>query len=110
MSLIGQKAKKAFANKLDTKKKNKVLKKYLSLIEKEKNSIFFENKKDIKFAINKKLESNLVARLMLDSKKLNSIKQTIKNIINLKDPVDNVLESWKRPNKLLTKKFLSLLG
>ena len=110
MNLIGQRAKKALANKIDTKKKNKVLKKYLSLIEKEKNSIFFENKKDIKFAINKKLESNLITRLILDSKKINSIKQAIKNIINLKDPVDNVLESWKRPNNLLIKKVSIPIG
>ena len=110
MNTIGQKAKKAVINKIDTKKKNKVLKKYLNLIEKEKNSIFFENKKDVKFAINKKLKNNLVSRLILDSKKLDSIKQAIRNIISLKDPVDRVIEKWKRPNNLLIKKVSIPIG
>ena len=110
MNLIGKKAKKAITNIIDTKKKNKVLKKYLNLIEKEKNSIFDENKKDIKFALNKKLKDNLVQRLTLDSKKLNSIKQSIKDIIKLKDPVDRVLEKWKRPNNLLIKKVSIPIG
>ena len=110
MNLIGKKAKKAITNIIDTKKKNKVLKKYLNLIEKETNSIFNENKKDIKFAINKKLKENLVQRLTLDSKKLNSIKQSIKDIIKLKDPVDRVLEKWKRPNNLLIKKVSIPIG
>ena len=110
MNLIGQKAKKAVVNKIDSKKKNKILKKYLNLIEKEKNSIFYENKKDIKFAVDNKLKDNLIARLVLDSKKLNSIKQTIKNIINLQDPVDKVLAKWKRPNNLLIKKVSIPIG
>ena len=110
MNLIGKKAKKAITNIIDTKKKNKVLKKYLNLIEKEKNYIFNENKKDIKFATNKKLKDNLIQRLTLDSKKLNSIKQTIKDIIKLKDPVDRVLEKWKRPNNLLIKRVSIPIG
>ena len=110
MNLIGQKAIKAVINKIDSKKKNKVLRKYLTLIEKEKNSIFYENKKDIKFAVNNKLKDNLIARLVLNPKKLNSIKQTIKNIINLQDPVDKVLEKWKRPNNLLIKKVSIPIG
>ena len=110
MNLVGKKAKKAFANKIDTPKKNKVLKKYIDLIEKEKKSIFNENRKDIKFAISKKLKNNLIQRLILDSKKLNLIKQSIKNIIGLKDPVDNILEKWKRPNNLLIKKVSIPIG
>ena len=74
MNLIGQKAKKAVTNKIDSKKKNKILKKYLNLIEKEKNLILKENKKDVKLAINKKIKDNMIQRLILDHKKLNSIK------------------------------------
>ena len=45
MNLIGQKAKNAVINKIDSKTKNKVLQKYISLIEKNKNSIIRANKK-----------------------------------------------------------------
>ena len=39
MNLIGQNAKKASLEKINTKVKNKILKKYASLLDKEKNSI-----------------------------------------------------------------------
>ena len=110
MKLIGKKAKNAVINKIDSKTKNKVLQKYISLIEKNKNSIIRANKKDIKFAIKKKLKNNLIDRLSLNYTKLNSVKNTIKNIINLKDPIDNILEKWKRPNGLIIKRVSIPIG
>ena len=50
MSLIGQNAKKASLNKINNKIKNKVLKKYAFLLDKEKNSILKANTKDVKLA------------------------------------------------------------
>ena len=41
---------KSILEKINTKIKNNVLKKYVSLLDKEKNSIFRANAKDIKFA------------------------------------------------------------
>ena len=110
MNLIGQKAKNAVINKIDSKTKNKVLQKYISLIEKNKNSIIRANKKDIKFALKKKLKNNLIDRLSLNYTKLNSVKTAIKNIINLKDPIDNILEKWKRPNGLIIKRVSIPIG
>ena len=110
MNLIGQKAKNAVINKIDSKTKNKVLQKYILLIEKNKNSIIRANKKDIKFAIKKKLKNNLIDRLSLNYTKLNSVKNAIKNIINLKDPIDNILEKWKRPNGLIIKRVSIPIG
>ena len=110
MNIIGRKAKKAISKNINTKIKNKVLKKYITLIEKQKNLILQENKKDIRIAIEKKLKSNLVDRLILDSKKINYIIKAVKNIINLKDPIDNTLEKWKRPNGLTIKKVSIPIG
>jgi len=110
MKLIGQKAKNAVINKIDSKTKNKVLQKYISLIEKNKNSIIRANKKDIKFAIKKKLKNNLIDRLNLNYTKLNSVKNAINNIINLKDPINNILEKWKRPNGLIIKRVSIPIG
>ena len=110
MNLIGKNAKKAIQNKINTKTKNKVLKKYIFLIEKEKKSILRSNLKDIKFALKKKLNNNLIDRLILNSKKLNSMKQAVKNIIHLKDPIDNTLEKWTRPNGLIIKRVSIPIG
>ena len=100
MNFIGKKARKASSIKIKTEIKNKVLKKYVLLIDKEKNLILKENAKDIKISLKKKLKSNLIDRLTLNHKKLNIIKNSIKKIIKLKDPIDKKLEKWKRPNGL----------
>ena len=47
---IGKKSKKAFLNQVDAKKKNKVLKDYCILINKNKERILKENNKDVKNA------------------------------------------------------------
>ncbi len=97
---FGIKAKKAFSKKLNTKIKNKVLKDYHLLIYKNKKKIINQNKIDIKNAVKKKLDSNLIKRLHLDEKKILGIIKTIKNIIKLKDPTNITLEKWRRPNGL----------
>jgi glutamate-5-semialdehyde dehydrogenase len=100
MSLIGQKARKASLKKINTKVKNKVLKRYALLLDKEKNSIFKANIKDVKLALKKSLKNNLIDRLSIDEKKLINIKNSINKIAKLKDPIDNILEKWSRPNGL----------
>jgi len=100
MNLIGKNARKASLQKINTRTKNKILKRYASLLDKKKNSIIKANAKDIKFALKKKLKNNLIDRLTLDQKKLNNIKDSISKITKLKDPVDNILEKWSRPNGL----------
>tara|TARA_B110000211_G_scaffold176527_1_gene199484 strand:+ start:2001 stop:3239 length:1239 start_codon:yes stop_codon:yes gene_type:complete len=100
MNLIGQYARKAVLNKINTKTKNKILKRYASLLDKEKESIIKANQKDILFALNKGLKNNLIDRLTIDQKGLTNIKNSINKIVKLKDPVDNTLEKWSRPNGL----------
>ena len=100
MNSIGQNARKAILNKIDTQTKNKILKRYALLLDKEKNSIISANQKDIKFAKKKGLKNNLIDRLTIDDKKLVGIKKSIEKIVKIKDPVDYILEKWRRPNGL----------
>ena len=100
MNSIGQNARKAILNKIDTRTKNKILKRYVLLLDKEKNSIISANQKDIKFAKKKGLKNNLIDRLTIDHKKLVGIKKSIEKIVKIKDPVDYILEKWRRPNGL----------
>ena len=110
LNSIGQKAKKASLNKINSKTKNKVLNKFVNLIEKEKKNILNQNLKDTKFAKKNGYKENLIDRLVLNEKKLSLIKNSIKNIINLKDPVDNTLQKWRRPNGLFIKKVTIPIG
>ena len=107
---IGKRSKRAFITQLSTKKKNKVLKDYSLLIQKNKDLIIKENKKDIKNANKKKLKDNLIKRLYLDNKKILSITNSIKKIIRLKDPTNVVLEKWKRSNGLNISKVSIPIG
>ena len=110
MNLIGVKARKASEKKINTKVKNKVLSNYALLLDREKKSILRENKKDVKFAENKGLKKNLINRLLVDETKLRGIKDSIKKISKLKDPVNVTLEKWKRPNGLNIKRVSIPIG
>ena len=110
MNLIGQKARKASLKKINTKIKNKVLKKYALLLDKEKNFILKANTIDVKLALKKGLKNNLIDRLLIDKKKLNHIKNSINKIAKLKDPVDNILKKWSRPNGLKIKRVSIPVG
>ncbi len=107
---IGIKAKKASKIKIDSKNKNKVLKKFLNLIKKNKIKILKENSKDIKFAIKNNLPENLVDRLTLNQKKLEEMQASIQKIIKLGDPINKVIERWERPNGLIIKRVSTPIG
>ena len=110
MNLIGIKARKASEIKINTKIKNKVLNNYALLLDKEKQSILRQNKKDVKFAKNKGLKENLINRLLVDEIKLRGIRDSIKKISKLKDPVNVTLEKWSRPNGLNIKRVSIPIG
>jgi glutamate-5-semialdehyde dehydrogenase len=110
MNLIGQKARKVSLKKINTKIKNKVLKRYALLLDKEKNSIFKANIKDVKLALKKCLKNNLIDRLFIDQKRLTNIINSINKIAKLKDPIDNILEKWSRPNGLKIKRVSIPIG
>jgi len=107
---IGKKSKRAFIQKLSSKKKDKILNDYYYLINKNRKLIINENKKDIKNAIKKKIRKNLIQRLLLDNKKISIITSAIKKIIKLKDPTNKILERWKRPNGLNISKVSIPIG
>jgi len=107
---IGIKAKKASKIKIDSKNKNKVLKKFLNLINKNKKKILKENNKDIEFAIKNNLPENLIDRLTLNQKKLEEMQVSIQKIIKLGDPINKVIDKWQRPNGLIIKRVSTPIG
>jgi glutamate-5-semialdehyde dehydrogenase len=108
LKLIGHNARKAFLelNNLDSKKINKVLSTYNQLLLKNKKQILKENLKDIKFSTRK----HLVDRLMLNEKRIEGIRNSINDIIKFNNPLNKILEDWKRPNGLRIKKITTPIG
>ena len=107
---IDKNSKKVLKYRIDTKKKNNVLKEYCQLIKKNQNLLIKQNQKDLKNAKKKGLKTNQIKRLILDETKIIEIIRSIKKIIKLKDPTNQILEKWKRPNGLNISKVSIPIG
>tara|TARA_B110000211_G_C14008353_1_gene521906 strand:+ start:35 stop:1276 length:1242 start_codon:yes stop_codon:yes gene_type:complete len=105
---IGKNAKKAFED-LKTINHNRiksVLENYNKSLLINKQKIIRENQKDVKNVKRK----NLVDRLILNEKRIEGIRHSINEISKFKNPVGQILEAWKRPNKLNIKKISIPIG
>ena len=105
---IGKNAKKAFEDLKAVKHSKiiKVLENYNKSLLDNKQKIMKENYKDVKNSKRK----NLVDRLILNEKRIESIRYSINEIAKFKNPIGQVLETWKRPNKLNIKKISTPIG
>ncbi|MDB9760594.1 glutamate-5-semialdehyde dehydrogenase [Pelagibacteraceae bacterium] len=108
LKLIGINARKAFfvLNKLDATKINKVLISYNQLLLKNKKQILRENSKDVTNIKRK----HLIDRLLLDDKKIEGIRSSINDILKFKNPINKVLEEWKRPSGLKIQRVTTPIG
>jgi glutamate-5-semialdehyde dehydrogenase len=105
---IGMNAQKAFTilNNLHEKKINKVLLNYNQLLLKNKKQILQENTKDLKNTKKK----HLIDRLILDDKRIDGIRSSINEIYKFKNPLNKVLDEWKRPSGLKIKRVTTPIG
>ena len=106
--IIGKKSKRAFENlkKVNHKRINKTLDDYIKLILKNKKIIIRENEKDVK----KLKRKNVLDRLILNEKKIESIIKSINEIKKFPNPIGKTLESWKGKNKLNIKRITTPIG
>lgn len=109
---IAQRAKKAFneSNKLTEPQKDAILKRAAEKIEAAIGRIQSENQKDLDYAKEKGLSSAMVDRLKLDEGRIREMAQGLRSIIELEDPVGQVVKGWTRPNGLRIEKVRIPLG
>ena len=112
MIKTGEKAKIASLNlsKISIDKRNSVLQQFSKFLKINSKLILDSNKKDISKAKSKKLKDSMIDRLRLDHKKIEQIRNSIKEIIKFKDPLGKTLSTWKRPNGLIIKKVSIPIG
>ena len=105
---IGKNAKNAFTKlkNLESKKIDRVLLKYNQLLLENKKQILQENLKDIR-AVKRK---HLIDRLILDEKRIEGIRHSINEIMKFKNPLNKVVEDWKRPSGLRIRKVTTPIG
>ena len=95
---------------LPSKQKEKVLYQVAQLLKKEFKAIIQANQKDLGTARQMKLSEAMIDRLMLNSKRIDQMATVVSDVAKLKDPVGQVLKSWKRPNGLKISKVTVPLG
>ena len=79
---------------------------YNKSILKNKNQIIKANNEDIKNVKRK----HLIDRLILNNKRIESIRHSIDQITKFKNPIGKVLQKWSRPNRLNIKKVSTPIG
>ncbi len=93
-------------NKVSFKKRNKIIDIYNKELGKNKNRIISENAKDLRNC----KRQDLIDRLILDKNKIESIRNSLNEIKNFKNPLEKVITKWKRPNGLIIKKVSIPIG
>jgi len=95
---------------LDTPSKNAALRKMAKALVAQKKYLIKENKKDLACAKVVRLSSALIDRLTLNDKRIAAMAQSLLEMVKIKDPVGEVIKSFKRPNGLRIKKVRTPIG
>jgi glutamate-5-semialdehyde dehydrogenase len=93
-----------------TEKKNRVLSALERLLLERKASLITENGKDVRKAEKEEMPSALVDRLRIDEKVINEMVASLRDVIQLQDPVGEIVKLWRRPNGLLVGRMRIPIG
>jgi glutamate-5-semialdehyde dehydrogenase len=102
LELIGQRA--AAASRIlaqtTTAKKDEALLAIARRIEQETPAILAANEEDLRAGAQSGLSSAMLDRARLDSKRIQTIANSVREVVQLTDPVGEILKEWSRPNGL----------
>ncbi|WP_276351528.1 glutamate-5-semialdehyde dehydrogenase [Cohnella caldifontis] len=95
---------------LATEQKNEALRRMAEALVTRAPEILAANEDDLKRGREQGTSSSLLDRLKLTEERIAGIAEGVRQIIELPDPVGDLLESFSRPNGMLVKKFRVPLG
>jgi glutamate-5-semialdehyde dehydrogenase len=109
---LAQKAKAAsdILAHASTDEKNSVLEKLAVALGKSRDYLYEENMKDIRAAQDEGLAKSMIDRLRIDDKILQEMQESLRDVVQLPDPVGEIVKTWKRPNDLLVGKMRIPIG
>ena len=90
--------------------RNAVLKLSSEIISKNTKKIIEANKEDLLLANKAGLKESYIDRLLLDSKRISTIAESLISISTLPDPLSGKITKWERPNGLIISKQPTPLG
>jgi len=109
---MAEKAKKAAGRMacVTAEQKNKALLVLADSIEKNKEQLQSENKKDLDRAREMVLTDAMIDRLTLSDKVIASMADGLRDVVKLEDPVGAITKTWTRPNGLQISRMRIPLG
>ena len=90
--------------------KNKALVAMADALERDRERLIGENRKDLVAAEQAHLSSAMMDRLRLTPSVIQGMAEGLREVVRLPDPVGEVLKMWKRPNGLVVGKMRIPLG
>ncbi len=96
--------------KIPTATKDQALRLMAKALLENQDYLFAENKKDLAAAKKENYSKALIDRLTLTEKTVKEMAKGLKETSQLKDPVGEILSTFKRPNGLLIKKVRAPIG
>ena len=85
---------------LATEAKNRVLGTLEELLRERQEFLFEENRKDIEKARSELLPASLIERLKMDAKVVDEMAAGLRDVMELPDPVGEIVKMWERPSGL----------
>jgi len=112
MNQMGENATKALDSfsSVESDKKNKLISDIGLQLNANRQAILQSNETDMKNAKKKNLAPSNIDRLFLDDQRIDSMIQSIEEVVSLPDPVGETIEQWTRPNGLIISKVSVPLG
>lgn len=112
VKIKGEKAKKAsyIIGGLSTEEKNEALEKIANQLLADQKFLIAENEKDIVEGKKHGLSDAILDRILINEKRIGSMVTSIKQLIDLKDPIGEIIEETKKDNGLIIKKKRVPLG
>ena len=111
MKDIGKKSIKASEEikQTSTETKNNLLLKIADQLEKDKQLIIIANQKDLSNAKGS-ISSSMIDRLMLNEERIESIINSVNQVVKLHDPIGIIINSNTRPNGMIVERISVPLG
>jgi len=109
---LAQDAKEAsrFLAELPSQTKRRMLEDVAQHLKRSSQKLIRANEKDLRLAGQLKLNSAMMDRLTLSSKRIDQMANAVSAVSKLEDPIGKTLKFWKRPNGLRISKVTVPLG
>ena len=109
MGVLAKNAAKRFAQASD-QQKNLAIQLVSESLLKNTKKIIDANNKDVNAAINRNTAKSMIDRLLLNNERILAMAKSLQEIIKIKDPINQIIDDWERPNGLRIQRVSVPLG